>query len=1312
VKNFFKAVRGRNKVEQRRILPLLNIGETWRQKAYHAIPFSGLGAISQMNLGSEERNRWLSDITVGGKARNVLCMNWAGSVSYRLYVPPRAKFLSYIALMPDTRGRHHGPVAFRVEVLECGGSFKISRQKVIHPSRFNRDPKWIKFTLGLHRLANRQAQITLSTYAPDGTGPEPAPAVWGDPTVSFRISMANLIALGKKALEVRGVLGTVKRVLSKAFPVFHDSPGAGRLPVLSRQSTPGSASLDSIPKTTAVDRYLAEVFARSSGSSPEYVAIRDDDDCDVNDSRIKLIAFYLPQFHPILENDEWWGKGFTEWTHVSRATPQFVGHYQPRLPGELGFYDLRLPEVQKHQVELAKKYGIFGFCFHYYWFGGKRLLDLPLNQFLNNPDLDFPFCLCWANENWTRRWDGLDHEVLIAQAHSPEDDLAFIRGIEQAFRDRRYIKVNGRPVLVIYRPSLLPDPQETAQRWRDYCANSNLGGLYLVAVQAFETVDPRPLGFDAAVEFPPHKLGQGAPVLNSQMGIVNPNYRGIISDYGYFVESAKKIHRSDFTLFRCVCPSWDNEARKPGRGMTYQNSTPALYQEWLTEACRFAAKVSDPDKRLVFINAWNEWSEGAYLEPDRRYGYAYLQATANALNGFAKPADQGLEIVFVSHDAANAGAQRLLVTLIEWLRDTKGIRPKIILRHGGPLVPKFYQFGPVLEIDSLFSFDVERTRKKVLRFCDNSNSLVYINTLVSGDFAEQLSKLQIPVVTHVHELENAIKRWCVKEELEQLIGLTDHFIAASPPVARNLESAHQVPPEKITTAYSFVKCQKENSDPTGRIAIRRQEQLPEEGFIIFGCGTTDWRKGPDLFIDVADRTNRLGLKDGYFFWIGSDTGELEELQAKVRKLGLEAHVGFLGEAQDARSYFAAGDVFLLTSREDPFPLVCLEAADCGLPIVCFDKAGGMPDFVQSDAGYVVPFVDTKAMAEKVVYLCANPEERARLGATARQRVRAHHDVSIAGEEIFRVIDQFARKQSKPISSPRRTDPRLEGLSAPKVSIIVPNYNHAPYLPQRLDSIVNQTFRNFEVIVLDDASTDNSREIIQTYARYPAFRFLFNEIRNGSAFKQWQKGLESARGEYIWFAESDDCASPHFLNKLLPVVENDKSLGLVYCQSHLVDLSSRVLGDAVQWTDDLDPSRWKNNFVNNGVAEIRDYLSKKNTIPNASAVLIRTSVLRSINGLDDGYSLCGDWLLWIKILLQSNVGYVAEKLNYWRQHSSNARTHAPGVLEWKEGQQIISYLAKQLGVSESERDKMLTDFVARCSEWMKAAGLDTQRSVGK
>jgi glycosyltransferase involved in cell wall biosynthesis len=284
--------------------------------------------------------------------------------------------------------------------------------------------------------------------------------------------------------------------------------------------------------------------------------------------------------------------------------------------------------------------------------------------------------------------------------------------------------------------------------------------------------------------------------------------------------------------------------------------------------------------------------------------------------------------------------------------------------------------------------------------------------------------------------------------------------------------------------------------------------------------------------------------------------------------------------------------------------------------------------------------------------------------------------------------------------------------APKVSVIVPNYNHAAYLRQRLDSIINQKFHDFEVIVLDDASTDRSREIIQTYAHHPRFRLSFNQTRSGSAFKQWKKGLEEARGEYIWFAESDDYASPHFLSKLLPILENHESIGIVYCQSYLVDPENRILGDAFQWTDDLDPCRWRSDFVNDGKVEIKSYLSKKNTIPNASAVLIRASALKSIDYLDDSYGLCGDWLLWIKLLLRSNVGYVAEKLNYWRQQSSNARSYPPGILEWKEGQKILGYVAQELALSEAEKDKLLLDFLSRCFEWITTHSADVRMSVDK
>lgn len=388
-------------------------------------------------------------------------------------------------------------------------------------------------------------------------------------------------------------------------------------------------------------QYFTQLFAQATGDKSSHVPFVEHAPVKTD---VKVIAFYLPQYHPIPENDLWWGKGFTEWNNVSKAVPQFIGHYQPHLPGELGFYDLRVLDVQKRQMELARNYGIEGFCYHHYWFGGKKLLAHPVQQVLDHPELDLPFCLCWANENWTRRWDGLDNEVLIAQQHSPEDDLAFIKDIEPALRDSRYIRVNGRPLLVVYRVSLLPDAAATAKRWREYCINSGIGELYLVAAQCFEVTDPRKYGFDALVEFPPHHLAVGAPTINHDLQIINPDYQGGVVDYSYVVGRAKQVKKPAFTLFRGVFPSWDNEARKPGRGYAFANGSPWLYRKWLMDSMNYADKYNNEGEKLVFVNAWNEWGEGAHLEPDRKFGYSYLEATSGALKTLQERKAQLLRI--------------------------------------------------------------------------------------------------------------------------------------------------------------------------------------------------------------------------------------------------------------------------------------------------------------------------------------------------------------------------------------------------------------------------------------------------------------------------------------------------------------------------------------------------------------------------------------------------------------------------------------------------------------------------------------------
>ncbi|WP_095648550.1 glycoside hydrolase family 99-like domain-containing protein [Pseudomonas indica] len=343
----------------------------------------------------------------------------------------------------------------------------------------------------------------------------------------------------------------------------------------------------------------------------------------------RLIAFYLPQFHPIPENDEWWGEGFTEWTNVRPARPQYDGHYQPHEPGDLGYYSLDEIETQRQQVEMAKLYGIGGFCFYFYWFGGKRLLEKPIERYLQNPELDLPFCLCWANENWSRRWDGLDEHILIGQSHSSEDDLAFIAHLSQYLRDPRYIRIDGRPLLLVYRPTLLPNAQATARRWRTWCRDNGIGEIYLAYTQSFESVPPGKYGFDAAVEFPPNNTTP--PDVTANVQPLCEGFAGKVYDWSVYPKRSAAYSRPPYTLFRGVCPAWDNTPRRKERGISFVNSSPRGYQEWLLNAIRDSHRHHHgPDDRLVFINAWNEWAEGAHLEPDQRYGYAYLEATRMA----------------------------------------------------------------------------------------------------------------------------------------------------------------------------------------------------------------------------------------------------------------------------------------------------------------------------------------------------------------------------------------------------------------------------------------------------------------------------------------------------------------------------------------------------------------------------------------------------------------------------------------------------------------------------------------------------------
>ena len=346
--------------------------------------------------------------------------------------------------------------------------------------------------------------------------------------------------------------------------------------------------------------------------------------------RVRLIAFYLPQYHPIPENDLWWGKGFTEWSNVTKAMPLFDGHYQPHLPADLGFYDLRLQEIRHEQITLAKRYGIDGFCYHYYWFSGKRLLDRPLDDMLADRESDMPFCLCWANENWTRRWDAAEHEILIAQEYRDDDDLEFIKSLIPFFRDPRYITLDGAPFFIVYRPQQLPDARRSVDVWRSYAREQGFPDIHIACALTHGNEDYLKFGFDSGVEFPPHN--PRLRNINSSIDFYAP-FEGHVLPFDSIANSYLNRSYPNPNVFRTVFPSWDNTARVSSRAVVILNGTPANYEYWLSETVKRTKFAFPGEDRFVFINAWNEWAEGCHLEPDRRYGHQFLEATYRASQG-------------------------------------------------------------------------------------------------------------------------------------------------------------------------------------------------------------------------------------------------------------------------------------------------------------------------------------------------------------------------------------------------------------------------------------------------------------------------------------------------------------------------------------------------------------------------------------------------------------------------------------------------------------------------------------------------------
>jgi hypothetical protein len=370
----------------------------------------------------------------------------------------------------------------------------------------------------------------------------------------------------------------------------------------------------------------------------------------MSNRRPRLIAFYLPQYHPIPENDRWWGEGFTDWVNVRKARPLFEGHLQPRVPHpDLGYYNPLDPGTLELQARIAREHGVHGFCFYHYWFNGRLLLERPLELLLSRRDIDLPFCVCWANEPWTRAWDGKERDVLMPQDYGGREDWTrHFQYLLPALRDPRAIRVAGKPLLLIYRIASIPRINAMLEHWRRLATESGLTGLHIVSLLTGFTrpKELRGVAVDAACEFLPNYSLKPRPAdalgAGLKIGVhlrtlkrYTRRFDHVVTriDYDALWRRSLSLKKVFPVQYHGAFVSWDNSPRKGTRGMTIVNASPERYGHWLELQLRRA--VAEPDQEpLVFLNAWNEWAEGAFLEPDTAFEYAFLAATQRALGVF------------------------------------------------------------------------------------------------------------------------------------------------------------------------------------------------------------------------------------------------------------------------------------------------------------------------------------------------------------------------------------------------------------------------------------------------------------------------------------------------------------------------------------------------------------------------------------------------------------------------------------------------------------------------------------------------------
>ncbi|MEE2741617.1 MAG: glycoside hydrolase family 99-like domain-containing protein [Pseudomonadota bacterium] len=914
------------------------------------------------------------------------------------------------------------------------------------------------------------------------------------------------------------------------------------------------------------------------------------------DRPLKAVAFYLPQFHPIPENDKWWGKGFTEWQNVVRGKQLFRHHYQPRVPADLGYYDLRLEETQVRQAELASEFGIHGFCFYYYWFNGKKLLNQPIEQFARSSRIDTGFCVCWANENWSRNWDGQNRHVLMQQDYSLESNIAFIHEMIPMMKDPRWIRHCGKPVLLVYRISIIPNWLETARIWREECRKAGLGEIHLCAVRfGLESLagQPQDHGLDSYVLFPPH---EGARVdLRAKVHDLHKDFGGEIFDYGAVVDGDVERYADgyEWPVHRGAMLGWDNMARRLTDARVFHGATPQGFRRWIKGILDQESRHNSAPETLMFINAWNEWAEGTYLEPDQRWGRTNLAAFRSAVDatpgmkavtlpaGIAAAPKQEGRLAHLGSPLAPDGTMPRGPVWYRGYREVDPTKPTILLcahisghqLFGGERslldVLEALATMPVNVIMTLPSDNNRAYIEAIQKLCagayafrypqwmDNRDNyawlmldfadiiarhaidIVHANTIVLLEPIAAARRMGRTALSHVRELIS------LDNGLQERMALTTGEI-----ISTVLDRTDWLIGNSRATCELFARDNRTLYVPNA-VTVEDFEMRNLFGNTIkFGIVSSNIpKKGIADFVEVA-RLAAARTSRAKFVIIGPRTAQIDAWMDEVAKGERPDNLVFAGYKDSARSAMSELNVLLnLSTFAESFGRTVAEALAAKRPVIAYHW-GALPELIQhGETGYLVPFKNVAAVVDAVADLCENDAKIGAMGEKgaafirqnfSQQRLRDH-----VGQAYGRIVGRPMTPQSdvgnaKPIDIAAQTI----GAALP-CTIVIPVYNAPEEVRACITSVIKHTnLKDNQLLVIDDGSPDPAvGPVLDSFAGTPGLTIM-RSPRNLGYTKTINLGIGQAAGRDVILLNSDTVVTPRWLEGLRATAYGRPNVGTV------------------------------------------------------------------------------------------------------------------------------------------------------------------------